>query len=510
MECATLSGWLEDVGVASNFPVPEADSSILSTFVAICEASQANAAAPADATSVDPADAHDDPDIASLTISGAMSLGIFALLRVAKFLDAPVVERNAVEKIAKLLQGKTPDQMRATLCVEADLSPVEQAAALAEPLFTPPSPEEEGPTPLLSTRSLDRQVSYGLLLGDEDAIDLSLSRLDARSLRTLKAVSRKWRQRARWVLYEPMSRWRQSPVWNAPDWSYVAVAKTPPDLDALQVLDKVVELPAHVASLAAAIPDGRPDFIGATTAVDLLAKLEPAVRVDAAVSLLAHPTPLVRAWAARLMHQIQSSVLTPYAHAAVLRLTAQEAHARDAGSLVLRRLDKADLAAPPIVMALATAIGHHDGGGRAASLQILCMLDGSSLTPCSSIIASHLEAKDGAVRAVAATALRKLPTPLLKPHATTLASMIGESASPDGKEALLTLSVLPREEVEAAVEDAIGRSLPWLAFWLGHEEMVAVLLRLPTTAVEAVLTSENLALLHDAALCGTLGHMSLN
>ena len=67
--------------------------------------------------------------------------------------------------------------------------------------------------PLAAPLTVKRERTIGQLLGDDDAIDACLARVDARSLMHLKAVSKKWRRRARWVLSDPMSQWRQEPVW---------------------------------------------------------------------------------------------------------------------------------------------------------------------------------------------------------------------------------------------------------------------------------------------------------
>ena len=470
MESGTLADWIEDCEVVeAAFPVTEGDGRALAAAAAICERAAARRAAeaadddaapssePAPAPSPAPAaEGEAGVNITSLTISTAAESGLFTLVRVAKFLDMPAVERHAADQVAAMLRNKSPDEMRHTLGVEADLSALEQAVALAEPLFTPPSSDEPA---LLSARApgsrravpLGRAASYGGLLGDDDAIDVSLSRLDARSLRCLKGVSARWRQRARWVLHEPMSMWRAAPVWNAPEWSHQAVETG--DFEALRALDASVELPAHAASLAAAIEsrggvaaqEGDWDAQSSrtrATALDLLAKLEPAVRVGAAVSLLGHPTPLVRAGATRLMHQLDASVLSAYADMSVDRLFDAQSYVRDAGSLVLRRLDTSILSRPAVCTALVTAIGNASPGTQTSALQALERVEVPALGRCAADLGAYLHHADSGVRTAAAVALRRMPSSTLREFAPTLARML-IPASNEAKEAMLTLSKLP-------------------------------------------------------------------
>ena len=125
---------------------------------------------------------------------------LFAVSRAAKFLDAELVSINlALELSARLNRCRTPQQVRDTFRIAADFSSEEEAAALAEPLFTPPN----------ATARSQIQRSLSAELGDEDAITDMLRQLDLHTLQRLRGVSREWRQRVRVAITDPFSKWRQ-------------------------------------------------------------------------------------------------------------------------------------------------------------------------------------------------------------------------------------------------------------------------------------------------------------
>lgn len=133
-----------------------------------------------------------------------------AVLRAAKFLEFRTVACMAATAISEVLRGRSADVLRVVLDAPTDLTPEERAAALSEPLLTPPTAEDEA----AATDDGDYQFSC-----DDACWASCLADLDARSLRTLKAVSRAWRARARRVLGDESSAWRGNPEWSAGCWA---------------------------------------------------------------------------------------------------------------------------------------------------------------------------------------------------------------------------------------------------------------------------------------------------
>ena len=124
---------------------------------------------------------------------------LFALVHAANFLQATELLKEVGREVAcGLLAKRSPQELRSDFGIAADLSPEEEVAALAEPLFVAepaPSSSSAAPTePLPPSRGLSQ------LLENEDAIDACLLWCDDQTLRTLKGVSTAWRARARRTL----------------------------------------------------------------------------------------------------------------------------------------------------------------------------------------------------------------------------------------------------------------------------------------------------------------------
>ena len=474
MESGLLAGWMEDLDDDMGaFPVPGVDSTVLRAALEICQRAALQKAAPAAA----PAPTNSAPTATSPP-PAAIDERAFELLRLAKFLDMPAVSHEAGRTLASIFNGRTAEEIRTILGIESAPTPAEQAAALSEPLYSKP-PEHSadgGAPPLLSARgppALGKQPTFGQRLGDDDAIDICLAHVDAHTLRTLKAVSSTWRRRASWVLSEPMSMWRRAPIWNAPVWSYAAARDG--DFEKLRTLDTCTELPAHVEALASALGNVQPgSTLGAHTtrttkgaaARGLLSTLEPAIRVDCAVRLLAHPTPLVRAWAAGLMHEIREpTLLAPHALMSVLRLHDPDPQTQVAGSLVLDRLDPQALSSDKVQHELLAALASETRGARTAAVQILAKLDEAARLKCLPSIAALLGHADEGVCSSAASALRALPPSSLAPHAPALAQLI-HTPSDAACEALRTLCTLEPSALAPHIDDAIKPALVWLPFWI--------------------------------------------
>jgi len=96
----------------------------------------------------------------------------------ANWLDAPDAFSAAARQLnSRFLIGKSAEELRTNLGAANDLSEAEQAAALAEPAFTPPPSQEP--------------------VEADDVVELALQEVDAKALCQLKAVSAAWRARAR-------------------------------------------------------------------------------------------------------------------------------------------------------------------------------------------------------------------------------------------------------------------------------------------------------------------------
>ena len=112
----------------------------------------------------------------------------------ANYLDAPGAFSAAASQLnIRFLAGKTVEELRTSLGAEDDMSQAEQAAALAEPAFTP-QPQEPAEESTAGPPCPQRGVS---LLAGPDVLEAMLQQADAAALCQLKAVSVEWRARAR-------------------------------------------------------------------------------------------------------------------------------------------------------------------------------------------------------------------------------------------------------------------------------------------------------------------------
>ena len=129
-----------------------------------------------------------------------------------------------------------------------------------------------------------------------------LADLDARSLRSLKAVSRAWQRRARRMLGDTSSPWRRAPEWSAGAWAQGWFAERLRSEDpmvrkrgllGLDALEATVELPTFLSDLLARIsPDESSS--ARTLAIRALARCE-------ALTLAPHTAQLEAALASSLL-----------------------------------------------------------------------------------------------------------------------------------------------------------------------------------------------------------------
>ena len=146
----------------------------------------------------------------------------FALHRAARFLECDHLELQLALHLANRLRGKTPQQIRKSFSIAADLTTQQERESLSESLLTPPTQALGGnaAAPGGALRDLDATAtatpqlaparSLSLELGDEGAIFDCLRAVDVQTMITLKGVSLAWRERARTAFTEVASSWRTS------------------------------------------------------------------------------------------------------------------------------------------------------------------------------------------------------------------------------------------------------------------------------------------------------------
>lgn len=212
---------------------------------------------------------------------------LIALHAASQQLSFNTVERLAVVPLTELLRGRSAHVLRVVLDAPDDLTADEKTRASSEPLLTPPSVAD------INAASAD---------GDVKALVACLNDLDARSLRSLKGVSRSWRRRVRAVLGDPTSAWRRAPEWSAGAWAEQwftsRLASDDPQLRkrallAMDALEAAVELPRYLPVLLGTLtPEERSSH--RALALRHLARLEPptlALHMDALGVGLAHLEP---------------------------------------------------------------------------------------------------------------------------------------------------------------------------------------------------------------------------
>ena len=166
----TLSDWMDDTSDDGAFPtiMPTAD---LRVILGVCE---------------------DDDSSALATHSLVELVGV---MQGANFLEAPCAFRAAARQLhTRFLACKSVEELRTYIGAENDMSKAEEAAALAEPSYTPQPTQEQAEGPL----RVQRGVS---LMAAEDVLEAALQEADATTLCRLKAVSLAWRTRARRELW---------------------------------------------------------------------------------------------------------------------------------------------------------------------------------------------------------------------------------------------------------------------------------------------------------------------
>jgi hypothetical protein len=191
-QCSTLSGMMEMVGTPdSAFPVPVSGNT-LRRLVRLLNVPG-------------------EPSIKSLLELQRHEL--FAFGRAVVFLGCeeflPILGRS----VANLFKGKSAAQIRKEFDIVPDLGNAEISSIVREPLLSPPCCSSGPDNSNGGMHSEPPARWQGVNIGDEETILMCLQYFDAGSLRTLKTVSKAWRERARQTLGDPSSQWRSCPVW---------------------------------------------------------------------------------------------------------------------------------------------------------------------------------------------------------------------------------------------------------------------------------------------------------
>ena len=150
----TLSNWMDNTADEGAFPAEAIPAAVLRVILGFCE------------------------DDESSPLASHSVAELLAVMEGANWLDAPDAFSAAARQLnSRFLVGKSAEELRTNLGAANDLSEAEQAAALAEPAFTPPPSQEP--------------------VEADDVVELALQEVDAKALCQLKAVSAAWRARAR-------------------------------------------------------------------------------------------------------------------------------------------------------------------------------------------------------------------------------------------------------------------------------------------------------------------------
>lgn len=393
---------------------------------------------------------HTNDDLKKRAADAVAYLNMFQaakLLGDLRMIDCPLPASILMQHAAALMCRCSGTEGLRTLLGEADdLSPADKAAALAEPLFTPPDGSPHGPSkkrkapgseamahavPLAHAAQLaedaackanadepptptegevaNRPPMFGLTIAD--AMDAGipdegntlgcLTYCDARTLRELKAVSAAWRRRARDTLSVATSAWRKNPVWSTSKRGDELVAQPASKYflgRMAEELDSAVELPAYATKIVECL---RGDQIAQIVeclmdddrnvrwaAVETLGKLDPVV--------------LAQAHAAEIVEMLSDD---------------NEEGVREVAVVTLGKLDPARVDFAVIVAKLAD----DNEGVRKVVVETLHKLDPAVLAHHATSIAAKLTHNNAGVRRAVVLTLDKLePAFLAKPSASII------------------------------------------------------------------------------------------
>ena len=180
----TLKDCLEDTDGDGSFVASTLTTAAVHTLAAMCDEQ-----------------GDDGHGISSQHVASCSIDELGELIRAAIFLDAAAALGVVGRELLARLVGKTDDERRALLGAEDDLTGEEKTAAREEPLFVPPG-DAPPPQQSAATGPPALQRSLSTALANDDAIREALRHADVGLLRTLKPLSRRWRERVRALLCE--------------------------------------------------------------------------------------------------------------------------------------------------------------------------------------------------------------------------------------------------------------------------------------------------------------------
>jgi len=432
-----------------------------------------------------------DDELCAATEAALAVLGVVSLLNAAQLLfelrwfDAPLPTTMLAERVARLLRGQPAVALRELLGVTSDdhLSADEVSAVLAEPLCAPAA-ETAAPaaTPATEAAAADiapaaepgasaaasavppptRSVSLAMDGGDpfEGNMMACLERCDASTLRELKAVSAAWQGRARAVLCDAASAWRQKPIWSpsaegralaaqlgggAARYGWPRSQLAHERYDVLQLmrmeLDCVVDLPGHALAVVPLLEDS--DEHVREAAVQTLGKLDSAALAQHGATLVAKLEDSdvhVRQAAVQTLGKLEPAVLAQHGAALAARLEDSMWVVRNAAVEALGKLDVAALAQHGA--ALAARLEDSDWCVRQEAVKTLGKLEPAALAQHGTALAARLEDPEVQVREAALWTLRELEPAALAQHGAALVARLEDWDSWVRRAAVQTLGKL--------------------------------------------------------------------
>jgi len=491
---ATLQNALDDTAGDAPVPVPLGAASLgrvaalLERTVVVVEGAPEERRAELRKQGL-PREAALDDELRAAAEAALAALGVTSLLEVAQLLrellwfDAPLPATIIAERVARLLRGQPAAALRELLGVaDGDfLSANEMSAIVAEPLCAPPS---------APSAPVDDPA-------EEDMMEAFLERCDARTLRELKAVSAAWQRRARAVLCDAASAWRQQPIWSpsaegralaaqlgggsAQEWRQVLQRM-------LGELDRSVDLPSHAWAVVPLLEDS--DRKVRWWAVETLGKLEPAALAQHGAALAARLEDSnwnVRKAVVETLGKLKPGDLAQHGAALAARLEHSDLFVRRAAVETLGKLEPAALAqhgpalaarledsnwrvqivARFVMHKLEPAAGHMDAVAamleddeeyvRHAAVEMLGALEPAALAQYAAALVARLEDSFDFVRNWAVETLGKLEPAALAQYAAALAAKLEDDADEVRYAAVKTLGELESAAL-AQYEQALAKA----------------------------------------------------
>jgi len=393
-----------------------------------------------------------DDELCAATEAALAALGVVSLLDTVQLLrelhwfDAPLPTTVLAERVARLLRVQPAVALRELLGVASKdhLCADEMSAVLAEPLCAPPSAPS---TPVDDPEK-------------EDLMKACLERSDARTLRELKAVSAAWQRRARAVLCDAASAWRQHPIWSPSAEGRALAAQLGGGerrhvlMRMLGELDRSVDLPGHTWAVVPLLGDS--DLGVRFWALQTLGKLEPAALAQhgaALVARLEHSDLFVRRAAVETLGKLEPAALAQHAAALAARLEDSEWRVQIVARFVMHKLEPA----AGHMDAIAAMLEDDDEEVRKVAVRTLGELEPAALAQYAAALVARLEDSFDFVRNWAVEKLGKLEPAALAQHAVALVARLEDSVEDVRYAAVQTLGKLDLAAL-AQYEQALAKA----------------------------------------------------